>query len=144
MKNAINSSMVRYRLIMAFLREHRFGVPTSAQWNNVRLELSQTGIELWQTDALVAWMQDTLTAMLQKSFRVRILHEMEKELINTDAYGLLMEAVSVGVIPVEQTEIILEDIASRDQLPITKATMEKFLVQFWLRNIEQTGIKSSQ
>ncbi len=113
------------------------------QWELLHKDLKDIGLSSQTADAFTFWASETLDAIQKEKSPYRVLHEMEKELITKEAYGCMLEAIRLGFIETSQTEFLLEEMAIRENLPISLHTMKRTLVKNWFAKLVNSGILKS-
>ncbi len=115
----------------------------SIEWELLHNDLKKIGLNSQIADAFISWASTSLDAIHKGKFPYRVLHEMEKELITKEAYGCMLEAIRLGFIETTQTEFLLEEMALRENLPISLHTMKRTLVKNWFTKLVNSGILKS-
>jgi hypothetical protein len=128
-----------YELVTAFLEESHEHKLRKQSWNRFREELQKGGYEETFRNAVLLWTMENLAHHRKDHFRYRILHEMEKEIITPEAYGLLIKSMHLGIIDLMQSEFIIEDAASRENHPVSYESIRNLITRSWLHNIERSG-----
>ena len=126
-----------------FLKENLQTDLQKVNWKPMVKSLEADGIPVSRANAVVCWASNYVEANRFKSSSNRILHEMEKDLITAEAYGVMLETLSLGLIESSQTEFLLEEIAIKEDLPITVGAMKNMLVNTWFSNFKKSGILNS-
>lgn len=89
--------------------------------------------------SLSLWILDYLEREARSSWTpkpLRVLHQVEREYITPEAYGLFLQAMQSGILAVQESEHFLEKLAQKHQLPIEIEQLEEGLANFWLRKLD--------
>ena len=126
-----------------FLKENLKTDLQKVNWKPMVKSLEEDGIPASRANAVVYWASNYVEVNRMKSSSHRILHEMEKDLITSEAYGVMLEALSLGLIESNQTEFLLEEIAIKEDLPISVGAMKNMLINTWFNNFKKSGVLNS-
>lgn len=91
-----------------------------------------SGLSVWVLEAL-----DVHTPRIRTHQPVRILHQLERDYITPEAYGLFLQALRSGILQARDSEGFLEKMANKHQLPIELHQLEDGLATFWLSKVGQ-------
>ena len=141
MTQSIHSYAKAYDQVVSFLRTSRLsGSVKPDAWQTFQKQIAELSFSVSMQTSIDLWTMENLDQHRPELVRPRILHEIEKRFISSEAYGRMLEAQSLGMLSPSQIEAVLEDIASRELIPVGPEHMQKLIVKIWMRNI--TGIRS--
>lgn len=130
-----------YRTVADFLRTaKRLEKIPQNSWNQFRTKLDHVSLPKRTLDAILLWTIENLEHHQSKYVRPRVLHELEQRFLPPEAHGRLLEAQFLGMISPGQVEYLMDDLASREMLPVEPEHMQKLIVKVWSRNL--AGVKS--
>ena len=119
-----------FRSSRELLRGHFTRGEELGAWEKFAQDLQENGICEKKVQGLVAALHHHLASALL-SPRIRILHPVEEEVLSTEAWGLLIETISLGMIENQNAEEILEQVAQKGRLPIGRDHLEYGLASRW-------------
>ena len=135
------------RLLLESLSSGKGPRAKSDAWKSFSSELAESGLPRGMVLGAVAAVKARLGRAKEggKVPPIRQLHQMEREIVSTEAWGLLLESVRLGLIEGRQTDDILEQTAQRSALPVQKTGLEQSLAKNWSRilNAEANGLLPS-
>lgn len=133
-----NQQAQAYRLVVAFLQENRQNKKKSSKtWEIFRKKLEAIKLQSDQGQAIELWVLSNLEQHNPRLVLLRILHPQEAPHFSKEAYGLLLEACSVGTISIQQMEWIMEDLGQRLPPPVSADYALQSVLEVWNRNFEQ-------
>jgi len=101
------------------------------QWKKLDKSLSRKGYNAQLRYALQIRISEHLRVWEAEGFRYRILHDLEKELIQPDAYGLLLRSSWLGLIPINDVDQLIESLVAQELTPISKGILLRELSRRW-------------
>ncbi len=104
-------------------------------WQAFASRLQELALSPNRVQSVIAYLAESI-ADLSKTTRIRHLHMAEKEVVDTEAFGLLLDATRFGFIPPEEIEPVLEQVASYASLPINIDSMTSALAARWGQNLK--------
>lgn len=119
-----------FRSSRDLLRLQKTGNLTPETWEQLVVRLRANGLCETRIHSVIAGLHDHLRSA-PASPKLRILHPVEQELISTEAWGVLLEAIQLGMIEHHAADDVLEQIAQRARLPIAKENLELGLANRW-------------
>ena len=108
----------------------------SDAWKSFSAELAESGLPREMVLGAVAAVRARIGRRGEGFPPIRQLHQMEREIVSTEAWGLLLESVRLGLIEGCQTDDILEQTAQRSALPVQKTGLEQSLARNWSRMLD--------
>lgn len=136
MEIAFEQAHSAYQGTIAFLREHsRKGV--HPDWSKLQKKLQGSGLSPLHSQAILASLIEAKQFREGQALHIRILHLVERDILSTEAYGLLLDGLRFGLVDVLHVESLLEELAGQESLPISSAALERTLARRWryhLRN----------
>lgn len=136
MEIAFEHALSAYQGTIAFLREHSRKGHTP-EWAKLQKILIQTGLSSLHSQAILASLIDAREIRDSHPLHIRILHLVERDILGTEAYGLLLDGLRFGLVDVLHVESLLEELAGQESLPISATALERTLARRWryhLRN----------
>ena len=133
------------RMLLESLSSGKGPRARSDAWKSFSSELEESGLPRGMVLGAVAAVKARLGRAKENRPPIRQLHQMEREIVSTEAWGLLIESVRLGLIEGRQTDDILEQTAQRSALPVQKTGLEQSLAKNWSRilNAEANGLLPS-
>ncbi len=123
------------------LRERRVTGDQPKTWKRLEEELKKSGLDEMRIRGITAALHAHI-AHSSEHKPIRLLHPVEKEVISTEAWGVLIEAIHLGMIENQAVDEMLEQIAQWGRLPIKKESIELSLANQW-HNILSAGSASN-
>ena len=103
-------------------------------WEEFSQKLLDIGLANIKVQKIMARLAET-TEGLSSTTRIRHLHMAEKEVVDTQAFGVLLDATRFGFVHPEEIEPILENLASHVSLPIDSHNMINALATQWHKQL---------
>lgn len=129
-KNSSIEQMQIFHSSRELLRTRKIKGDQPETWQLLEEELKKGGVGEMRTRGIIA----ALHAHLSQSSEhkpLRMLHPVEKEVVSTEAWGVLIEAIHLGMIENQAVDEMLEQIAQWGRLPIKKESIELSLASQW-------------
>lgn len=87
------------------------------------------------------WILTHLQEAHRDEFRHRVLHELEKDIITIDAYGLVVEAVYLQLMNWSELDEVMEDLLAQDIMPVNHGALERSLADRWVKGAKDNSFK---
>lgn len=100
-------------------------------WKKLDNSLSRKGYDARLRHALQIRISEHLRVWEAEGFRYRILHDLEKELIQPEAYGLLLRSSWLGLVPLHDVDQLIESMVAQELTPISKGILLRELSRRW-------------
>jgi hypothetical protein len=120
---------------VAFLQEHQGKPQSRMPWSALQKSLAKYGLN--PVEPFLSLLFHSQTNPPSKL--VRVLHELEKTMITTEAYGLLIEFLRLGLLGAAESEELLEKIVQQGLLPIDNDMLKNALMDFLLAKVKTSG-----
>ena len=129
-----------FQEVSAFLMGHYENPMADHSFEDLKNKLSTMSLDPEIQKGIWAWSGQAVTRILPDSpIPQRILHQLESELLTSEAYGLLLKSLFSGITTPSDAEELIEDIAGKEPLPIQKSTMLRALTSSWVKELYRTG-----
>lgn len=125
--------------VLAFLEEEHEVIQSKKQkhksinWINLSQRLSKLKLSSLQINLILASLEDNIENNFLNGTNkpLRILHHVEQDILSSDAYGLLLKCIRLGVLNIIMVENLVEEIASLGSLPIKEERVARGMVKRW-------------
>ena len=122
------------RALLESLRKGKSAHARDAAWNAFSSELLGGGVPDLAARGAVAALRARLARVEKEGTPpLRQLHQVEREIVSTEAWGLLLDSVRLGLIDGRNTDDILEQTAQRYACPVQRSGVEQALARNWNR-----------
>lgn len=130
-----------YDEMISLLRLSKKSKIAKKNWSEYEKKLKKLNVREDIRFSIILWTQSHLKEHREQEFYHRMLHDLEKDMISTNAYGCLVEAVYFGIISWNDMDSILEEVVSEMSLPISSISIKTIIANRWFVEANDTDIK---
>jgi hypothetical protein len=113
----------------------------SAVFTALNNSLESLGLQQDQVSAINLWIVTHWDDSSHSPIQHRILHELEKDVISVEAYGIMIQAVYLGLLQWSDLEEILEELLSQEIVPVHRKALEKLLAERWFKQFANSNFQ---
>lgn len=138
MDKTLQENEKAYCLVLQFLKDSRKCQTSAGQngiWKNFVEKAKAIKLGKEFTQAMQIWAMENLQTHRPETVRPRELHEIESTFIPASCHGKILEALSQGMISMQQSEYVIDELMDIDPGTITdKETVVEVLTRTWKKN----------
>lgn len=139
MELAFDQALQAYQQAFSFLRAQPLKGKL-VRWENLEKNLRNIGIKQELRQAILASLVDAVEVRVQNPIPLRTLHLVEKDILSSEGYGLILEGLRFGLIQIQHVESLLEELAGQESLPISAAAIERTLARRWRYHLRKFSV----